>query len=420
MPTRLEPASARGVALAVLDAALAERPQAAEAAFADAPGLDRLSTRDRAFARSLYTNTLRRLGEIDALLRTRLQRRPALRVMNLLRLGVTQLHVLRTPPHAAVAETVTLAPAHARGLVNAVLRRLADAPFEDAPERNAPAWLRARWTAAYGGAGFAAIAAAHAIEPPLDLTVKADPDAWAARLNAVRLPNGTLRLARAGMIEDLPSYAEGAWWVQDVAASLPAALLGPVAGMPVLDLCAAPGGKTAQLAAAGARVTAVEAAPERAETLRRNLDRLRLDAEIIIADARGDGPAFGHILLDAPCTATGTVRRHPDILWSKRPENLAHLVRHQRDLLDAAIARLAPGGALVYAVCSLEPEEGPEQIEAALNRHPGLARREIAAEELGGLPLRPTVEGDLRTLPSDLGDQGGMDGFFIGRLTRPA
>ncbi len=420
MPTRLEPASARGVALAVLDAALAEHPQAAEAAFADAPGLARLSTRDRAFARSLYTNTLRRLGEIDALLRTRLQRRPALRVMNLLRLGVTQLHVLRTPPHAAVAETVTLAPAHARGLVNAVLRRLTDAPFEDAPERNAPAWLRARWTAAYGGAGFAAIAAAHAIEPPLDLTVKADPDAWAARLDAVRLPNGTLRLARAGMIEDLPGYAEGAWWVQDVAASLPAALLGPVAGMGVLDLCAAPGGKTAQLAAAGARVTAVEAAPGRAETLRRNLNRLRLDAEIVVADARGDGPTFAHILLDAPCTATGTVRRHPDILWSKRPENLARPVRHQRDLLDAAIARLAPGGTLVYAVCSLEPEEGSDQIEAALNRHPGLARREIAADELGGLPLRPTPEGDLRTLPSDLGDQGGMDGFFIGRLTRPA
>ena len=413
MPPSL-PASARSVALAMLDATLGGQGRRAEADF------QALEPRDRAFARALYGLALRRLGEIDAVLGPYLRRTPPLPLLNVLRLGVCQIRLLRTPAHAAVGETVALASPGGRGLVNAVLRRVAaaEAADLDAIALNTPPWLQARWKAAYGAETARAVMAAHLAEPPLDLSVKADPIGWAERLGGRVLPNGTVRLEGGGAVEGLAGFTEGGWWVQDAAAALPARLLGDVRGGRVLDLCAAPGGKTAQLAAAGADVTAVERDPARLALLRANLARLGLRVETVAADALAYAPAapFPFVLLDAPCTATGTVRRHPDIPWTRRPDDVARIAARQGPLLDAAARLLAPGGTLVYAVCSLEPEEGERQVEAALERHPGLHRRPIDGDDIGGLPLAPTARGDLRTLPCDMADAGGMDGFFMARL----
>jgi 16S rRNA (cytosine967-C5)-methyltransferase len=262
----------------------------------------------------------------------------------------------------------------------------------------------------------------HLAEPPLDLTVKDHPEVWARGLDAGHLYGSTLRRATGGGIEDLPGYAEGAWWVQDAAAALPARLLPDVAGRTVIDLCAAPGGKTAQLAAAGAKVIAVEASAQRAERLGGNLARVRLDAEVVIADAREWRP--GHpverLLLDAPCTATGTIRRHPDIAWHKTPADVVRLAGLQRQLLAAAVEMLLPGGVLVYASCSLQPEEGALLIDAALADGLPVERLAIEPHELGGLAVDLTAAGDVRTLPSHLAAQGGLDGFFITRLRRRA
>jgi 16S rRNA (cytosine967-C5)-methyltransferase len=420
------PASARGVALDVLDRVLGEaRPL--DETFAGHPALARLEGRDRAFARLLVTATLRRLGQIDAVLDRLLRSRPkALRVYNLLRLGAAQLLFLDTPAHAAVAETVALAAgphAFAEGLANAVLRRIGREGKEhleaqDAALLNTPEWLWRSWCQAYGEPRARAIAEAHLVEPPLDLSVKADPERWAARLDAAHLCANTIRRRPGGAIEDLPGYAEGAWWVQDAAAALPARLLGDTGGRPVIDLCAAPGGKTAQLAAAGAEVIAVELSDKRALRLRANLERLRLDARVEIADALAWRPPrpVGHVLLDAPCTATGTIRRHPDIAWHKTPDDVTRMAALQRQLLEAATAMLEPGGVLVYASCSLQPEEGAVVIAQALARGLPLARSPIQAHELGGLPVEITPEGDVRSLPCHLAEHSGVDGFFIARL----
>lgn len=419
------PASARGVALEVLDRVLGEaRPL--DETFAGNPDLPRLAARDRAFARLLVTVTLRRLGQIDGLLDGFLRSRPkAIRVQNLLRLGIAQLLFLDTPAHAAVAETVALAlgpHAFAKGLLNAVLRRAAREGKErlagqDAARLNTPDWLWRRWCEAYGEGRARAIAESHLAEPPLDLSVKSDPATWARRLGAERVYADTIRRPIGGTVEDLPGYAEGAWWVQDAAAALPARLLGDITGRPVIDLCAAPGGKSAQLAAAGAEVIAVEISDRRAARLRANLKRLGLEAQIEIADAllwRPPQPV-GHVLLDAPCTATGTIRRHPDISWHKTPADVRRMAGLQQQLLKAAIEMLQPGGTLVYASCSLQPEEGSQVIAQAL----GVARQPILASELDGLPVEVTAEGDVRTLPCHLADRGGLDGFFIARLRRP-
>ena len=423
-----EPTSARRVALDVLDLVLGEQRPLDEV-FGGHPRLGLLAGRDRAYARLLVATTLRRLGQIDAVLDQFLRQAPkSIQVRNLLRLGAAQLLFLHTPAHAAVAETVALASgrlAFARGLANAVLRRAARegeglVAEQDAPRLNTPDWLWDSWCEAYGEAGVRAVAEAHLVEPPLDLTVKGDPEVWARRLDAVHLYGSTLRRATAGGIEDLPGYAEGAWWVQDAAAALPARLLPDIAGRTVIDLCAAPGGKTAQLAAAGARVVAVEASAQRAERLGANLARLRLDAEVVIADARAWRP--GHqverLLLDAPCTATGTIRRHPDIVWHKTPADVVRLAGLQRQLLAAAVEMLLPGGVLVYASCSLQPEEGALLIDAALADGLPLERVAIEPHELGGLAVDLTAAGDVRTLPYHLAAQGGLDGFFIARLRR--
>lgn len=424
---------ARKVALRLLNQVLREQEPLDLALSADR-SLALLSRRDRAFARHLVATTLRRLGQIDALIDHCLERPlkgKLFELRNLLRLGTCQLAILDTPAHAAVSTSVALARgrhlATYRGLVNAVLRRLArEAPAlmaeQDAAGLCTPEWLWRAWCRDYGPDGAAAIAQAHLAEPPLDLTVKETPAAWAERLGARLLPTGSLRLPPGvGDIAALPGYAAGAWWVQDTAAALPARLLGDVAGKQVIDLCAAPGGKTAQLAAAGAAVTAVERSPKRMKSLIDNLARLDLRAATVTADAsewRAPEPADA-ILLDAPCSATGTLRRHPDIARLKGPDQIAALTALQDRLLDSALENLRPGGLLVFATCSLQAEEGPQRVAALFERAPNrVERRPIAANEVSGLAELITAEGDLRSLPFHLAEEGGLDGFFACRLRR--
>lgn len=430
--------SARGVALALIDAVLVERQTfdtVLAKVFAGSGRGSALEGRDRAFARLLAATVLRRLAEIDAVLAPCLDRAltpKAEAARNLLRLGAAQLLFLGTPAHAAVDATAALADGPRRGpyrgLVNAVLRRVAREGGDvlaglDIRFLGPSDWLRQSWVEAYGEAVAAAMIAAHREEPPLDLTLK-DPalaTEWAASLEGLVLPTGGVRrLKHAGAVEALPGYAEGAWWVQDTAASLPARLLGRVEDQQVVDLCAAPGGKTAQLAAAGARVIALDRSQPRMERLRQNLERLRLAAETVVADAAEWRPPqpVPAVLLDAPCTATGTIRRHPDVALLKTPADRDRLNAVQDRLLAAAVEMLAPGGVLVYCVCSLEPEEGPERIAALLGAEPRLERVPVEAAEIGGLDDLVTAAGDLRTLPCHLQELGGLDGFYAARLRR--
>jgi 16S rRNA (cytosine967-C5)-methyltransferase len=395
--------------------------------------LAKLAPRDRAFARLLLATTLRRLGQIDDAIDRCLDRpiKPKdIMLRHILRLGAVQLLFLETPPHAAVNTALELAKgprlAGQRGLLNAVLRRLsregkAIVEAQDAARLNTPDWLWESWSAAYGEETTRAIAAAHLGEPPLDLTCKTGAADWAAKLEAEVLPGGSLRLAAGqGDVVRLPGYAEGAWWVQDAAATLPARLFGDIAGKTVIDLCAAPGGKTAQLAAAGAEVTAVERAEGRLKRLQQNLERLSLSATTVAADAttwQPPAPADA-VLLDAPCSATGTLRRHPDIAYLKGPDDVASLTGTQTALLANAVGMVKPGGLLVYAVCSLQPEEGPERIAELLAADSRMERQPITTAELPGLEAAITAEGDLRSLPCHLADRGGLDGFYACRLRR--
>ncbi len=423
--------SARAVALGLLAAVLDRRRPLDDALAADTD-LKVLEPRDRAFARLLVATTLRRLGQLDALIDTCLRhpldaQRPTAR--HILRLGAVQLIFLATPAHAAVDGAVTLADSGAarglKGLINAVLRRLARegaamVAAQDAARLNLPGWLWDSWTASYGEPTTRAIVAVLMQDPPLDLTARRDPNEWAAALDARVLATGSLRRVAGGDVERLPGYQDGAWWVQDVAAALPARLLGDVTGQRVADLCAAPGGKTLQLAAAGARVVAVDRAAPRLERVRANLARLTLDAEIVVADAaswQASAPSDA-ILLDAPCSATGAARRHPDVLHLKSPIDVTRLAALQDRLLDNAVRQLRPGGTLVYCTCSLEAAEGPERIAALLARGAPVRRRAIDSAELAGLAALVTADGDLRTLPCHLAEAGGMDGFYAARLTR--
>lgn len=429
--------SARGVALDLM-ARVLERKRPLEEAFERHPDLGKLEHRDRQFVRALTTATLRHLARIDRILALCLERPLPARsrnVTDVLRLGAAQLLVLKTPAHAAVDSAVALAAglggaAGYKGLVNAVLRRIAnesDALLAQVPPGAAslPDWLWRSWIAAYGAEQAAAIAGALLDEPPLDFTVKRPAEAaqWADALHARVLPGGSLRRAshdpeRPQRLDEAPGFAEGAWWVQDLAASLPVKLLGNVFDQRVLDLCAAPGGKTAQLAAAGAKVTALDRSQDRLARLKKNLDRLGLIAECDAADATiwnaaGD---FDAVLLDAPCSSTGTLRRHPDVAWLKDPRDIVKLAAAQDRLIDAALRLTRPGGTLLYCVCSLQPEEGPERIAAALARHGNLKRAPFTEAEVFGLRELVTPEGDLRTLPCHLANEGGMDGFYAARL----
>jgi 16S rRNA (cytosine967-C5)-methyltransferase len=395
-----------------------------------------LSHRDEALARAIVTVLFRRFGTIRRALDERLAKGwpNDERLAVLLATGAAQILFLEVPDHAAVDVTVRVAASDRRlqpfaGLVNAVLRRLArerDPVLRDsdALRDDTPPWLGARWTAHFGEPVAFAVAEAHRRGAALDLTAREDPQAWAERLGGIALPTGSVRLPPGGPpVRELAGYGEGAWWVQDAAAALPVRLLAPRPGERIADLCAAPGGKTAQLASAGARVLAVDRSVRRLKRLSDNMARLGLAVETLAEDARSlpEEPAFDAVLLDAPCTATGTIRRHPEVAWTKRETDLGQLGRLQRELLDKAAALVRPGGRLFYCVCSLEPEEGADQASAFRARHPAFSPMPMAATEVAGLADLLTGEGDLRTLPChEIGRESarGLDGFFGARWRR--
>jgi 16S rRNA (cytosine967-C5)-methyltransferase len=376
--------------------------------------------RDRAAAHRIAAAVLRRAGSLDAVLEPFLRRDPPPEVRNALRLGAAELLLLGTPAHAAVNGAVGLVPRPFAGLVNAVLRRVAEAgPAAldelDAERLDTPGWLWRAWHAAYGPA-VRAIAAAHRQEAPLDLTLAAGAS---APEGGEALPNGSWRYPAGTRVTELPGFAEGHFWVQDAAAALPAQLLAPRRGEKIADLCAAPGGKTAQLAAAGAEVVAVERDARRAARLRENLARLQLAATVLEADAAEWDPGdtrFDAVLLDAPCTATGTIRRHPDVPHLKRATDVPTLAAAQSRLLENAARLLRPGGRLVFATCSLQPEEGEAHLATAAGF--GLRLDPLRPEELPGLSEALTSAGTLRTRPDFWSGQGGMDGFFAARFIR--
>jgi 16S rRNA (cytosine967-C5)-methyltransferase len=382
--------------------------------------LPAMAPRDRSAAHRLAAAVLRRMGTLDAVLEPFLRKEPPDPVRHVLRIGAAGLLLLETPSHAAVATAVALARARGlapfAGLVNAVLRRVAEhggAALEelDAPRLDTPPWLWASW-----GEHARDMAIAHQQEAPLDVTLR--PGA-AAPPGGELLPTGSVRFASGTRVSDIAGFEQGQCWVQDAAAALPACLLHVRPGERVADLCAAPGGKTAQLAAAGASVVGVERDAARLARLRDNLMHWHLAAETVQADAAEWSPAqpFDAVLLDAPCSATGTIRRHPDVPHTKRPRDVRALAGAQDRLLTAAAAMLRPGGRLIYAVCSLQPEEGAPRIEAAIRRG-GLRNDPFAPEELADLPEARTEQGFLRTLPCMWAERGGMDGFFAARLVR--
>jgi 16S rRNA (cytosine967-C5)-methyltransferase len=398
-------------------------------------GLAHLAERDRALVRRIVAGVLRRLGSLRHIVGGFLDRglpRDAPRAETALLIGAAQILLLGGPAHAAVDLSVRIAQAdrHAAryaGLINAVLRRIA----REGPARFAeldlaldtPEWLMRRWSETYGHDTARAIAAANASEPALDLTVKEDAAGWAGKLRGHVLPTGSVRTLPHGPVPLMPGFGEGAWWVQDAAAALPARLFGDVSGLSVADLCAAPGGKTLQLAQAGARVTAVDRSEPRLARLRENLQRCALTAEVVAADAaEWSGGPFDAVLVDAPCSSTGTIRRHPDIAWLKRPADLTALVALQRRLFERAIALTRPGGTIVFCTCSLEPEEGEQMTAAVLADHPEVRRKPVSPGEINGLDGLITPTGELRTLPSQWPDPdsrlAGLDGFYAARVER--
>ncbi|MGB8277311.1 MAG: transcription antitermination factor NusB [Methylovirgula sp.] len=395
-----------------------------------------LNPRDLALTRSIATAALRRLGTIRHALADLLDRgvpRTAAQIEWCLTAAAAQILFLDVPDHAAVDLAVRMTRLDAKtapyaALVNGVLRNLArrrDAYLASASplDHDTPPWLAARWRKIYGEDGAQAIAAAHRLEPTLDISVKSDPEFWAEKLGATVLPTGSLRLQTHLPIPELPGYEEGAWWVQDAAAALAARFIAIDSGMRIADLCSAPGGKAAQLAARGAHVTAIDRSAERLKLLSSNFERLRLEAEIVVADVVAlNGLTFDAVLLDAPCSATGTIRRHPDVAWTKKPGDLTKLAAMQSRMLDKAFELVRPGGTIVYCTCSMEPEEGEQQIAALLRRNPDVVRLPITQGEVGGLGELVNANGEVRTLPSHLPAEdprlAGLDGFFIARLVR--
>ena len=399
-----------------------------------------LSDRDRGLARAIAMAATRRLGTIGEALMKRLEKGlpdHSGRLESILVAGVAQLLYLDVPDHAAVDLSVRLVQADPEArrfikLANGLLRTIARErdvilSNDDPLNRDTPEWLAEKWTKAYGEEDAKKIAAANMQEASVDITVKSDAAGWAERLDAVILPTGSLRLKGRTNVVSLPGYVDGEWWVQDAAAALPAMLLDPKPGETIADLCAAPGGKTAQLAAAGATVTAIDRSSKRLERLSENMLRLRFSVEAIAIDAMiYSGGPFDAILLDAPCTATGTIRRHPDVLWTKEANDLQKLAALQARLLNKAIGMLKPGGRLVYCTCSLEPEEGERQIAEVLAKDDRVKRSPFGKEEMTrlGPELARAIngQGELRTLPFMLPNEDprlqGIDGFFSARLVR--
>ncbi len=377
-----------------------------------------LAPEDRARAQRLTLDVLRNLDRIDRLLKPRLQKIPPLAVRNALRLGVMEL-ADGGSAHGVVNAMVELVSARKRtsaykGLTNAILRRVAESIADDWAKQadpKLPNWLRQPMVAAWGRADVAKIESVQAQTPPLDLTPKQDTAELAQSLGGIVLPTGSVRLADAGQVTALAGYDDGTWWVQDAAAALPVRLLGDVAGLSVLDLCAAPGGKTLQLAAGGATVTAVDVSETRAVRLRENLARTQLRADVQVSDAFLVSGQWDAIVLDAPCSATGTMRRHPDLPWAKDGSEFGVLIDQQARMLDHALTLLKPGGRLVFCTCSLLPDEGEVQVEEALERHPDLR---VDTPEIPGVdPAWRTSEGGIRLRPDYWSDQGGMDGFYM-------
>jgi len=397
-----------------------------------------LGARDRAFVMNLVMVSLRRLGSLKALLASLLDRglpQNATWTEAALVTGLAQILLMRTADHAAVNETVALIknlPGKEKGfagLVNAVLRRATREQdnllerMNAAPEQDLPAWLFSSWCESHGEETARAIAASLQTNPPLDISLKPGKNTanWAEKLDAAVMPTGTLRRPLSDVTK-LAGYDDGVWWVQDLAASLPVNLLGDVAGKHVLDLCAAPGGKTMQLAAAGAAVTAVDRNKNRLKRLDANLARTGLTATIVVADASKftpDAPADA-VLLDAPCSATGTLRRNPDVIWTKSPDDVSKLAALQSRILDHAFTLLPPGGLMVYCVCSIERAEGQDQIDAFLDRTPAAQLQAVTPEEVGGIAELVTPDGTLLCLPSLRAEMGGMDGFFAAKIVKTA
>lgn len=405
------------------------------------PQFRALDMRDRGLVRAILATALRHRVTIGKLISRRLEKplpANATALSHILNVAAAQILFLDVPDSAAVDLAVTHAKSDPRtvrfsGLVNGVLRTLVrakDAELATAltETADAPDWFVERLTAAYGADEAKKILAAHRLESPVDFSVKSDPDKWASELGGMVLPTGTVRIEKlTGPVTDLPGYAEGAWWVQDAAAALPAKLFGDIKGKRVADLCAAPGGKTAQLVLSGAKVTAVEASKNRLARLTTNLERLGLEAETVNADLLTYAPTklFDAVLLDAPCSSTGTVRRHPDVLWTKQPADIAKLAGVQRNLLDGAVKLAKPGGKIVFSNCSLDPEEGEALVARFLADHKGKVELDpIRPGEVAGIDDFITSEGFLRTTPAGL-DTGnpalsGLDGFFAARFRRVA
>jgi 16S rRNA (cytosine967-C5)-methyltransferase len=442
LPSEVPGLAARRIAADILDGVLHKRRTLDDQLDGTGahPALKTLADRDRALMRRLVATILRRLGTLGHVLSRLLDRgipTDAPRAQSALLIGAAQILWMDVPDHAAVDLSVRLVQSDRRaakyaGLVNAVLRRCAreGAGLIDEVKSQTldiPPWLLNRWIAHYGEATARAIALAISHDPSLDITVKSDPAQWATRLHGETLPTETVRTLLQGSVTMLPGFNEGQWWVQDAAAALPARLFGDLAGKTIVDLCAAPGGKTAQLVHAGARVTAVDRSPGRVARLRDNLARLALEAETVVADAVGwnggdHSEGFDGILIDAPCSSTGTIRRHPDVAWLRQESDFKALTLLQQRLLQKAVTLLKPGGTLVYCSCSLEPEEGEQAVATLLAAESSLSRAPIGPDEVSGLAEIVTAEGDLRTLPCHLPHQdprlSGLDGFYAARLVR--
>ena len=435
-PALMDGLAARQAAAAAIYGVLSEG-RAFEDVFGQALDRNAIAPRDRAFARAIAGAALRRRGSLTFVLNQFLEKPLSVKLgrANSILLGAAaQLLILGTPPHAAISLAVEQCRADKAArrfdkLANAVLRRVSERGADilktlDGTAHDIPPWLLARWRKTYGDDLARRIGEASLAEAPLDLTVKGEPKAWAEKLGGLELATGSVRLISAGRIEELSGFTDGDWWVQDAAAALPARLLGNVSGLDVADLCAAPGGKTAQLVYAGARVTALDQSEGRLLRLKANLTRLKLNAKTVVADAAFWQPnvLFDAVLVDAPCTATGTIRRHPDILHLKRPDDVAALSITQSRILSNAAKVVKPGGVLVYCSCSLEPEEGVDQVARFLALNPEFHRVAITAGECGVAPEWLTKDGDVRTLPVHFGeldaDKRGLDGFYIARLKR--
>jgi len=426
--------AARETALMFMDMILGQK-QSLDVVFENSDDFRYLPARDKAFCRMLVSTCLRRLGQIDDVIQKAQDRQSPVNITlhNILRLGITQIFFMDVPDHAAVDTSVRLAEAaemeRQKGFVNGLLRNVVRTGKEwldrqDEARLNTPEWLLKIWIEDYELRQAAEIAKANLIEAPLDITIKDESERnyWGNTLKATQLGTGTLRKQSGGAIHELPGFDDGMWWVQDASAAVPARLFGDIKDKTVYDLCAAPGGKTMQLAAMGANVVAIDRSAQRLKRLEQNLERVRLKdkVQVLASDASVWEPSemAEYILLDAPCTATGTIRRHPDVLHLKTPRDLESLVHLQERILFNAFEQLMPGGILIYCTCSLQKAEGEYQIQNLIQQRPDAMKIAISEKELGDWDEAITEEGDLRILPFHQAATGGMDGFFISRITK--